>query len=52
MRVNGVRENGIVRRVVLLDHDGDPIRAVCRFLDHMADRNMSPNTLRAYGYGI
>jgi len=43
------REGGIVRRVRLLDGGGTPVGVVCRFLEHLGDRGMSPNTLRAYG---
>jgi integrase/recombinase XerD len=46
------REGGIVRRVRLRDDDGQPVGPVCRFLDHLGDRGMSPNTVRAYGYDL
>ena len=45
MRVVKEREGGIVRRVQLLDDDGEPIVAVGRFLDHLAERACSPHTL-------
>ena len=37
MRVVKEREGGIVRRVLLLDDDGDEIRIVNRFLSHLTD---------------
>ncbi len=52
MRVIKERECGIVRRVHLLDDDGEPIVAVGRFLDHLAERACSPHTLSAYGYDL
>ena len=52
VRVLKERECGIVRRVHLLDDDGEPIVAVGRFLDHLAERACSPHTLCAYGYDL
>lgn len=52
VRVIEEREGGIVRRIRLLDGDGAPVGVVCRFLEHLGDRGMSPNTLRAYGYDL
>jgi integrase len=52
MRVVKERDGGIVRRVRLLDDDGEPIVAVGRFLDHLAERSWSPHTLCAYGYDL
>ena len=52
VRVIKERECGIVRRVHLLDDDGEPIVAVGRFLDHLAERACSPHTLCAYGYDL
>lgn len=52
MRVVKVREDGIVRRVRLLDDVGHPVEIVCRFLEHLVDREFSPNTLCAYGYDL
>lgn len=37
MRVVKQRENGIVRRVVLLDDGGDEVAPVNRFLSHLTD---------------
>jgi integrase/recombinase XerD len=45
-------EDGIVRRVVLLDDHGDEIELVNRFLSHLADSNYSPNTVCAYAYDL
>jgi integrase/recombinase XerD len=44
--------DGVARRVRLLDDDGRPVVIVSRFLDHLADRGMSPNTIRAYAYDL
>lgn len=52
VRVVKVREGGIVHQVRLLDDEGCPVEAVCRFLEHLADRGSSPNTLCAYGYDL
>ena len=52
VRVIKEREGGIVRRVHLLEDDGEPIVAVGRFLDHLAERACSPHTLCAYGYDL
>jgi site-specific recombinase XerD len=52
VRVIKERECGIVRRVHLLDDDGERIVAVGRFLDHLAERACSPHTLCAYGYDL
>jgi len=46
------REGAIVRRVHLLGDNGDPIAAVRRFLDHLAERGYSPSTLGAYAYDL
>jgi len=46
------REGVIVRRVHLLGDDGEPIAAVTRFLDHLAERGYSPYTLCAYAYDL
>jgi len=47
-----IREGGIVRRVRLVDADGQPVEMACRFLEHLVDRGFSPNTLCAYGYDL
>lgn len=52
MRVVKEREGGVVRRVRLLDQAGEPIAAVTRFLDHLAEREYSPYTLCAYAYDL
>ncbi|MGO9158736.1 tyrosine-type recombinase/integrase [Mycobacterium sp.] len=52
MRVVKERDGGIVRRVRLVDDEGEPVGPVCRFLGHLADREFSPNTLSAYGYDL
>ena len=46
------REGAIVRRVHLLGDNGEPIAAVTRFLDHLAERGYSPYTLCAYAYDL
>jgi hypothetical protein len=50
VRVIKERDGGIVRRVRLVCDDGEPVGPVCRFLDHLGDREFSPNTLAAYAY--
>lgn len=52
MRVVVTRENGIVRRVQLLDDDGSELTLVCRFLRHLVDSGYSPNTVVAYAYDL
>jgi hypothetical protein len=52
VRVIQERVGGIVRRVRLVDQDGEPVGVACRLLDHLNDRGLSPNTLRAYGYDL
>lgn len=52
MRVVKEREGGIVRRVLLLNDDGDEIRVVNRFLSHLTDSECSPNTVCAYAYDL
>ena len=52
MRIIKEREGGIVRRVHLLDDNGEPIVVVSRFLAHLAERSWSPHTLCAYGYDL
>lgn len=52
MRVVKERESGIVRRVMLLDDDGEDIVLVTKFLAHLADSGYSPNTLCAYAYDL
>jgi integrase/recombinase XerD len=52
VRVIKERDGGIVRRVRLVGDDGEPVGPVCRFLDHLGDREFSPNTLAAYGYDL
>jgi len=46
------RENGIVRRVTLLDDAGGEVEPVARFLSHLTDSNYSPNTVCAYAYDL
>ncbi|MGH3833743.1 MAG: site-specific integrase [Pseudonocardiaceae bacterium] len=46
------RSGGIVRRVELVDEDGEPVAAACRFFDHLVDRGFSPHTLCAYAYDL
>lgn len=52
MRVVKHSEDGIVRRVVLVDDRGNEVVPVCRFLSHLADSGYSPNTLCAYAYDL
>jgi integrase/recombinase XerD len=52
VRVVKERDSGVVRRVRLVDGEGEPIGPVCRFLAHLGDRNFSPNTLCAYCYDL
>lgn len=52
MRVIKERDGGIVRRVRLVDDEGELVGPVCRFLDHLRNREFSPNTLSAYGYDL
>lgn len=49
MRVVRERVGGIVRAVRLVDDDGAAVEVVDRFLAHLGERGMSPNTLCAYG---
>jgi hypothetical protein len=42
VRVVKEREGGVVRRVRLVDGDGEPVTVACRFLDHLIDRGLSP----------
>jgi integrase/recombinase XerD len=52
VRVVKQQENGIVRRVVLLDDRGDEAAPVNRFLSHLTDSDYSPNTVCAYAYDL
>jgi integrase/recombinase XerD len=52
VRVVKQRENGIVRRVVLLDDHGGEVAAVNAFPSHLTDAGYSPNTACAYGYDL
>jgi integrase/recombinase XerD len=52
VRVVKERDGRVVRRVLLVDGEDEPVRPVCRFLAHLGDRNFSPNTLCAYGYDL
>ncbi|MEV7237211.1 tyrosine-type recombinase/integrase [Streptomyces sp. NPDC051020] len=52
MRVVKERDGGVVRRVRLVDGDGEPVAAACRFLDHLVDRGFSPHTVCAYAYDL
>jgi integrase len=52
MRVEAVRDDGIVRDVALIDDDGIRVGQVCRFLRHVLDSGGSPNTACAYGYDL
>ncbi len=52
MRVVKEREGGVVRRARLLADNGQPVVIACRFLDHLVDRGMSPNTVCAYAYDL
>ena len=52
MRVVKQREDGIVRRVTLVDDGGDEVAPVNRFLSHLFDAGYSPNTVCAYGYDL
>jgi integrase/recombinase XerD len=45
-------ENGIVRRVALIDDAGRDVVPVTRFLSHLMDANYSPNTVCAYAYDL
>ncbi|AVZ77886.1 transposase [Streptomyces lunaelactis] len=46
------RDGGVVRRVRLVDVDGEHVTAACRFLDHLVDRGFSPHTICAYAYDL
>ncbi|WP_353964025.1 site-specific integrase [Streptomyces sp. NBC_00439] len=46
------RDGGVVRRVRLVDGNGEPVAAACRFLDHLVDRGFSPHTICAYAYDL
>ncbi len=46
------REGGIVRRVALLDDEGEDIVLATRFLAHLADSGYSLNMLCAYAYDL
>ncbi|GAA2748514.1 tyrosine-type recombinase/integrase [Kitasatospora cinereorecta] len=52
LRVVKDRDGGIVRRVRLIDASGSEIGPVCRFLGHLSDRGLSPNTWCAYAYDL
>ncbi|GAA3892390.1 tyrosine-type recombinase/integrase [Streptomyces sedi] len=52
MRVVKERDGGVVRRVRLVDGDGEQDTAACRFLDHLVDRGFSPHTICAYAYDL
>jgi len=52
VRVVKQRENGIVRRVVLIDDHGGEVVQVNRFLSHLVDSGYSPNTVCAYCYDL
>ena len=52
MRVIKHCENGIVRRVALIDDAGRDVVPVTRFLWHLMDANYSPNTVCAYAYDL
>src|ERR1700726_3549286 len=43
---------GVVQHVRLVDEHGHAGNAAGRFLQHLADRGMSPNTMCAYGYHL
>ncbi len=47
MRVVKQREDSIVRRVLLLDDDGDEVVPVNRFLSHLVDAGYSSNSATA-----
>jgi integrase len=52
VRVVKERDGGVVRRVRLVDGDGEQVTAACRFLDHLVDRGFSPHTICAYAYDL
>lgn len=52
VRVVKDRDDGIVRRVRLLDNAGGEVQPVTRFLSHLTDKGYSPNTVCAYGYDL
>ncbi|GAA3707569.1 tyrosine-type recombinase/integrase [Microlunatus aurantiacus] len=52
MRVAKDFEDGVVRRVRVLDGAGDVVVPVDRFLSHLIDSNYSPNTVCAYAYDL
>ncbi|MEV0779033.1 site-specific integrase [Streptomyces sp. NPDC050428] len=52
MRVVKERDGGVVRRVRLVDGDGEQVTGACRFLDHLVDRGFSPHTICAYVYDL
>ncbi|MEU8976473.1 site-specific integrase [Streptomyces monashensis] len=52
MRVVKERDGGVVRRVRLVDGEGEQVSAACRSLDHLIDRGFSPHTICAYAYDL
>lgn len=52
LRVVKERDGGVVRRVRLIDASGSEVGRVCRFLGHLSDRRLSPNTWCAYAYDL
>ncbi|WP_266497704.1 tyrosine-type recombinase/integrase [Streptomyces sp. NBC_01767] len=36
----------------MVDGNGEPVAAACRFLDHLVDRGFSPHTVCAYAYDL
>jgi hypothetical protein len=52
VRVVKERDGGVVRRVRLVDGDGEQVTAACRFLDHLVDRGFSPHTVCADAYDL
>ncbi|MEV5204022.1 site-specific integrase [Streptomyces sp. NPDC053720] len=52
MQVVKEHDGGVVRRVRLVNGDGELVTAACRFLDHLVDRGFSPHTTCAYAYDL
>ncbi|MDQ2738304.1 MAG: site-specific integrase [Actinomycetota bacterium] len=52
MRVVKEVEDGVVRRVRVLDDSGAELEPVVRFLSHLMDSSYSPNTVCAYAYDL
>jgi integrase len=52
MRVQVVRQGGVITSVAVVDDGGAEVLPVGRFLRHVLDSGCSPNTAAAYGYDL